>query len=132
MSDRVEIEKEIDSEVKWRGLYSKFDFIVHNILVFIAVIASGFPAFMQIFGNSDPKIVAAVAAIPAFILLLQKTFKWEQRADWHWEYKRKVKAIQRQLRDQDLSQKDASQLLSKLESDLAGSFPGTSYPEMSG
>lgn len=129
--EKTEIEEEIDQEIKWRGIYSRFDFILNNALVLIAVIASGFPAYIQIFGGFESKIVAAVAAIPAFILLLQKTFKWEQRADWHWEYKRKVKDIKRQIRDQGISKENASKQLSKLESDLAGSFPGTSSLEKS-
>jgi hypothetical protein len=122
------IESELESELRNRKFYSKFDFLMHNLLVLIAVLASAFPAFNEIFHFYESNIIAAIAAAPAFILLLQKTFKWEQRADWHWEYKRKVKSIQRQLRDQGITTAQASKLLSQLEHELASTFPGTSYP----
>ena len=123
-----DINQEIESEIKWRTIYSRFDFILNNILVFIAVVASSYPAYAHIFDTTDDKLVASVAAIPAFILLLQKTFKWEQRAEWHWEYKRKVIAIKRAMRDQGLTIKEASEKLNQIERDLAGSFPSTQSP----
>lgn len=126
------IEEELKDEIKWRTIYSRFDFILNNMLVFIAVLASSYPVYDQIFGNDDPKFIAAVAAIPAFVLLLQKTFKWEQRAEWHWEYKRKVTAITRAMRDQGLSAKEASERLSQIERELAGSFPCTQSPTKDG
>lgn len=129
MNKKSEIEKELDTEIKNRYKYSRFDFILNHLLVGIAVIASSYPAYAQIFDKSDGKTIAAIAAIPAFILLLQKTFKWEQRAEWHWDYKRKVTAIKRQLRDQGLKPEEASQMLTNLETDLAGAFPGVSLPK---
>ena len=129
MNNKTEIEKEIDSEIVNRHKYARFDFILNHILVGIAVTASSFPAYAQIFNKSDAPTIAAVAAIPAFILLLQKTFKWEQRGEWHWDYRRKIIGIKRQIRDQGLAPEQASKLLNKLESDLSGSFPGINAPK---
>ncbi len=131
MKDKSEIEKELDSEIKNRHKYARFDFVLNHVLVGTAVIASSFPAYAQIFNKSDAQTIAAVAAIPAFILLLQKTFKWEQRAEWHWDYKRKIIAIKRQVRDQGLTPEQASKSLNKLEGDLSGSFPGVNSPKNS-
>jgi uncharacterized membrane protein YcjF (UPF0283 family) len=129
MNETSEIEKELEAEITNRHRYARFDFILNHILVGIAVVASSYPAYAQIFDKSDAKTIAAIAAIPAFILLLQKTFKWEQRAEWHWDYKRKITAIKRQLRDQGLKPEAASQLLTKIETDLSGTFPGVNLPK---
>ncbi|MGY5449553.1 hypothetical protein ACVFI8_01165 [Agarivorans sp. MS3-6] len=128
MDQEPAIVKEINKEISDRYLYSKFDFIFNHILLFIVVVASSFPAFAQIFGDGQSKLTAAIAAIPAFILLFQRTFKWEQRGEWHWDYRRRLMAISREVRDQGLSAEQASKKLNQLEQELAGSFPGVNYP----
>jgi len=102
------IEEELKKKIHVRKLYSRFDFVLNHILVFMAVFASAFLAICQILEVNDSKLIALVAALPAFVLLLQKTFKWEQRAEWHWDYRRKVIAISREVRDQGLTSDEAS------------------------
>jgi hypothetical protein len=126
------IEEEINREIKNRYWYSRFDFTLDHLLVFTSVIASAFPAFAQVVGIGDGRLVAVIAAIPAFVLLLQKTFKWQQRGEWHWDYRRKVLAIKRELRDQGLTPQDASKRLNELEAGLAGTFPGLQRPTSQG
>lgn len=128
MNDKPPIVEEIEKEISNRYRYSRFDFIFNHILLLVVVVASSYPAFAQIFGGGQDKITAAVAAIPAFILLFQRTFKWEQRGEWHWDYRRRLLAISREIRDQGLSPEEASKKLNRLEQELAGSFPGVNYP----
>ncbi|GIU48260.1 hypothetical protein [Shewanella sp. KT0246] len=123
-----DISVEIESEIKRRKVYSRFDYILNNILVFITVIASSFAGFSQVFEYKNSAVIAAIASIPAFILLLQKTFKWEQRSEWHWDYRRRLISIHREMRDQGLSPSDASKKINKLEEQLAGSFPSLNRP----
>jgi hypothetical protein len=125
MDEKSAVVAEIEREIKARYRYSKFDFILNHVLLLLVVIASSYPAFAQIFGDSQPRLIAA---IPAFVLLFQRTFKWEQRGEWHWDYRRRLMAILREVRDQGLSDEDASKKLNKLEQGLAGSFPGINYP----
>lgn len=128
MDAKSAVVAEIEREIKARYRYSKADFILNHLLLFLVVIASSYPAFAQIFGDDQPKLTAAIAAIPAFVLLFQRTFKWEQRGEWHWDYRRRLMAILREVRDQGLTDEDASKKLNKLEEELAGSFPGINYP----
>ncbi len=128
MSEKSAIVAEIEREITSRYRYSKFDFVLNHLLLFMVVIASSYPAFAQIFGDGQTKLSAGIAAIPAFILLFQRTFKWEQRGEWHWDYRRRLIAILREVRDQGLSDSEASKKLNLLEEELAGSFPGVNYP----
>jgi len=128
MKDKPPIVEEIEKEITARYRYSRFDFILNHILLLVVVLASSYPAFAQIFGDGQSKLTAAIATIPAFVLLFQRTFKWEQRGEWHWDYRRRLQAISREVRDQGLSPEEASKKLNKLEQELAGSFPGVNYP----
>lgn len=128
MEEKSAVVAEIEREITVRKCYSKFDFILNHILLFLVVIASSYPAFAQIFGDGQTKLSAGIAAIPAFVLLFQRTFKWEQRGEWHWDYRRRLIAILREVRDQGLSDSEASKKLNLLEEELAGSFPGINYP----
>ena len=126
--EETAIGKEIGDEIRNRYRYSRFDFVLNHVLMLVAVLASAFPGLAEILKFSDSGTVALVAAIPAFVLLLQRTFKWEQRAEWHWDYRRRLIALQRELRDQGLRAEEASRKLNRLEEDLAGSFPGVNRP----
>ncbi len=128
MDTKPPIIEEIEREISARYKYSRFDFILNHILLGIVVLASSYPAFAEIFGYAQTPIVAAVAAIPAFVLLFQRTFKWEQRGEWHWDYRRRLMSILREVRDQGLPAEEASKKLNLLEQELAGSFPGVNYP----
>lgn len=128
MNPKPPIIEEIEEEIRSRHTYSRFDFILNHILLFVVVVASSYPAFAQIFDRGNSQLTAAIAAIPAFVLLFQRTFKWEQRGEWHWDYRRRLIAILREVRDQSLSPVDASKKLNALEQELAGSFPGINYP----
>ena len=130
--EESEISKEIEAEIRNRFYYSRFDFVLNHLLLLLVVAASAFPGFAQVLGLNEPKLVALIAAIPAFVLLLQRTFKWEQRAEWHWDYRRRLRAIQREMRDQGLTAEEASKKLNKLEEELAGSFPGADHPASKG
>lgn len=121
------IAKEIAEEIVKRNRYSRFDFILNHILVLLVVVSSSFAGFAQIFEYTNANIIAAIASIPAFVLLIQKTFKWEQRAEWHWDYRRRLIAISREMRDQGLSPEDASKKINNLEEQLSGSFPGLNH-----
>ena len=44
-------------------------------------------------------VKAAIIALPGVLLLLNRTFKFEQRADWYWRKCSIAKRFSRQLRD---------------------------------
>lgn len=122
--DDAPLVRELEREIRLRRLYAKSDFVWNHFVVLVIALASAVPAFAEIFHIDRPRMVAAVAALPALLVLLQRTFLWHERGEWHWDYRRKLVAIYRQLRDQGIDLKDASARLNALEKDLAGSFPG--------
>lgn len=128
MSAKPEVIEELETSIKARFRYSSFDFLLNHVLLLMVVVASSYPAFAQIFGYGESTTTAAIAAIPAFILLAQRTFKWEQRGEWHWDYRRRLIAIHREWRDQELPAKEVSKKINALEQQLAGSFPGINAP----
>jgi hypothetical protein len=115
---------EIDQEIGRRLIYAKADFVWNHFIVLIIALASAFPAFAEIFDLGRPRLVATVAAIPGLLVLLQRTFLWHERGEWHWDYRRRLKAIRRRVRDQGMSEADASKAVNELEATLAGTFPG--------
>ena len=126
--ERSELSVELDDEIDKRKTYSRFDFILNHLLVIIIISCSSFAGFSQFFEYKNASVISIIAAIPAFIFLLQSTFKWDQKAEWHWDYRRRLIAIRREMRDQDLSSAEASKKLNILEEQLAGSFPGLNQP----
>lgn len=134
MADQAEVIEEIEREIATRIAYPRFDFVFvfvfvfNHFLLFIVVLASNYPAFAQIFGDGQSKLTAGIAAIPAFVLLFQRIFRWEHRGEWHWDYRCRLQAILRQARDQGMSIEEASRKLNQLQEELAGNFPGVNCP----
>ena len=122
---KAQLRKEIETAITRRFWYSRFDFWLNQGLFFIAILASVLPAVNLAFEMvSTEERIALMAAIPGFVVLIQRTFKWGERGDWEWEFRRKLRAIQRQLiYDEDITPLAVSQALSNLEGEMDSKFP---------
>ena len=73
-------------------------------------------------------VSAIVASLPALCLSLERSFKWSNRSDWHFNYFLRMLAIFRRIRDEELSEAEASRELTELDLKMNDAFPGRHYP----
>jgi hypothetical protein len=103
------------------------DFVIAQTLLWTGIVASAGSSLYASNVLTLPTFVAAVlGAIPAVVLLVDKTFRFSERSRWHWNYRVRLKAIERGVRDQGLPLPEASKTLNALDLSMVGQFPGSS------
>ena len=67
--------------------------------------------------------VTVPVGLPAFALTLLRTFQFEARSNWHYEYRARLVGLKRALRDQGASESTVSKRLNDLDLEMQGRFP---------
>jgi hypothetical protein len=120
----VTLVEEIASKRKYHWLWEKYNFIVGQLLLWLAIaasIAASISAALK--WTAHPQLMAIVAAIPAAVALIGKTFQHTARHSWHSLFRTRLSSLERAIRDQNLPIKEASERLNALEEDMENRFP---------
>lgn len=86
-------------------------------LAVLASIASTILVASSVSSN-HPELVAVLAAIPTVVLIATSTFRFKQKAGWHWRKARALQTLHRKLVYNNCSIADISDRLSKVEMKL--------------
>jgi hypothetical protein len=88
------------------------------------VLSAGLPIVL---GDKSGELLGGysnyIASLPAGILLFRNSFKLREKADWHWDYRRQLTAIVRMINYEEMTDKDASIKLNKLDKLMATYYP---------
>ena len=94
----MQIEDELFNTVnKYRKL-AKLNYFIAFGLYLIAVIASILSTLMALMGTLSGPELAAITAIPGAVLLVMGTFRFVERARWHFDKKNQLNALYRLAR----------------------------------
>lgn len=66
---------------------------------------------------------AIVAAIPAAVIVIDKTFKWSARSSWHALFGIRLRAVLRGMDHRGLDITKASEEVDRIELDMHNTFP---------
>ena len=91
---------ELERESALARRYCRRNFSVAATLFFIAVVSSGVAAVLASLGEATvPRVVTAVvAALPALIISLNSTLRFDHRHRWHMEREVALKGLLSRLR----------------------------------
>jgi hypothetical protein len=120
-----DLEREIQGSIYGQRSRARLLFGVVEFLYWAAVLSSSLAALTAATGLRK-EIVAVLAAIPAFVLLVEKQFRYRERADWRFQYKRRLVGLLRELRDQGATPADVSKRVTLLEEEMDRTYPGAS------
>ena len=68
--------------------------------------------------GAKSEITATCAAIPAAMLAISSTFKFEQKSAWHWKKNKRIKSLLRSLENEGEEVSSVSRKLSILEEEM--------------
>jgi hypothetical protein len=106
---------------------ARIDFTVACLLFWIAVLTSIAAALGAYFSLSQ-KTISILAAAPALVMLIEQTFSFEARSNWHWERTHILKDVAGQVRFKNLSVEDAFDQKNKRLDELEKRFPKLRAP----
>ncbi|WP_313032052.1 hypothetical protein [Massilia alkalitolerans] len=113
------------SVVKYRKLARRNYYAVFTLYA-IAVLSSVASTLLAVSKAVDGLILALVTALPASVILAAETFKFSEKARWHYEKKNKLNAILRLAEVEPLVMSDAdiATAWNKIDASLEESWPG--------
>ncbi len=108
-------------EAEWRS--ARLTFWVADGLLYASIVFS--IAATLVVGNDwiERGYAAIIAAVPALVLSLERSFKLSARSDWHYKYFLRLLAISRRMRDEKMTAVDASRELTGLDMEMDQTFP---------
>ncbi|MCE4073569.1 MULTISPECIES: hypothetical protein [Pseudomonas] len=75
--------------------------------------------------DSLPKaVVASLASIPGVFILINTTFRFEERSRWYWRKRTKLESILRRLKFEGLEVAEASKLWNQIDESMFEEWPG--------
>lgn len=123
MNDGQSLLSYLEREEKSNRAWWLVNFVVAQTSYWVAI-ASSLGSAIAISVDNLPKIfLAALAAIPGVVILVESTFRYSQRADWHSLYSQKLRGLIRQLKFEGKKIEEISKSLSELEAEMEGNTP---------
>ena len=83
------------------------------IIVVSSIIATIFAGV-----DKEPEITAFIAAIPAALVFINTTFKFERKSVWHWKKNKKIESLIRALKYENADAGKISKEYSKLDQEM--------------
>ena len=94
----MSLEEELNAQIAQAIARHKGNYMTAYALILIAVAASGVTTILVAAGAQWPKeSLAAIAALPGFIVLMLNTIPFDARADWWSTKQRRLEALRRSL-----------------------------------
>lgn len=119
--DKIRARQKLDN--KW----GKFDFILAQLFVWLAILASFLTAILTAADQVQEKLVLALlTAIPGTVIVIEKSFSFARRARWHWEMIARLEQFSNQLEFECSKVEEVSKRLGEFRFDMEKKFPDMS------
>jgi hypothetical protein len=93
-----ELKEDIEHIARRHGKLADFNAIASYCMSFLAVVGSVAASLCAALGVESKELLAVLAVIPAAVLSIRGTFKFEERATWHFRKHHKLEALARSLK----------------------------------
>ena len=125
---RTELKEVLTAEMVHEKAMARLELAIAHILFWAALLASIMAALAGYFSASKA-LIAALAALPALIMLIEQTFSFEARADWHSGKMYGLKELVGLLAyDESIPVRDVFDRRTKLEKTMESKFPALRTP----
>ena len=133
MSD--ELIQEMTAEAKYCAKWARNNYNFAQAIFIFSVLSSFIAAILVGIGGKDWSVIglselwgrillSAMTALPALFLLINNTFRFEERASWSWRKCRKTEKILRGVRDSSKPELvGASKEFSEMSEEMENEWP---------
>ena len=123
-----ELIEEIESIANRHAKLAELDYRASYSLSFLAVAGSIVASICAALGVEPKALLAVLAIIPAAVLSIRGTFRFEEKASWHFKKSHKLKALTRSLKYGGADPASVSVDFSKIEQELDERWPRFGKP----
>lgn len=134
--DDITFQKELSNSIENTIKWAKINYVLAHIVFTISIVSS-FGGSLIIALGKDKILTVILAALPGLMLLINNTFRFEERAKWFWRKTRVSEAYSRELRDKSdpdthLLSQNYSRELAELELEWPAFGSSPSQPQKDG
>jgi hypothetical protein len=101
-------------------------FIIAQIFLWLAIMASFGAAIASATGSVSPIIIAVLAAIPGTVIVIDRSFSFARRSSWHHLMRARLEQLENALRYEGASVESVSKALGELFLEMEPRYPGAS------
>lgn len=114
---------EIDAAIRKHERLGPLDYYLAETLSWLAVVASVFAGLSVTNKWFTEDATAILAVVPALAWTLLRTFRYDARSNWHYDYHARLVALRRALRDEGDTVASVSRRLGALDVEMQSRFP---------
>jgi hypothetical protein len=120
--------EELESIANRHGKLAELDYLASYSLSFLAVAGSIVASICAALGVEPKALLAILAVIPAAVLSIRGTFKFDEKASWHFKKSHKLKALTRSIKYEGANPAAVSADFAKIEQELDEQWPRFGKP----
>jgi hypothetical protein len=98
--------------------YARKNYGAAYVLAFVTVSGSLAATIVSLLDSAPKYLVAILAAIPAAIAGVQRTFNFENKAAWHWTKSKRLQTLLRALKNENAKPEQISRTFSAIEVEM--------------
>lgn len=122
----MNLSEELSKTVSKYRMLGRVNYYIAFLLYVVAVLSSISATLMALSGKSSGPTQAIITAIPGAALLIASTFRFSERASWHFNKKNQLNALYRLSVAQapGTSDPELAEKWNKIDSSMEPSWPG--------
>jgi hypothetical protein len=117
------LRSELSRARHWHALLAFLQQNGIELAIFVGIVASAVAASADALHWPGEPWATITAALPGAVLLIERQFRYRLRSSWHEDYRARLRALERKLRDQASNERDVSDELSKLDLEMRSKYP---------
>lgn len=118
-----ELQREVEDLARHQSGIVRRNFFLAQLFSWLSIAASFVAAILAASGRVPPAVLAAVAAVPAFAISVDKVFGLAKRACWHYVYRARLHNLRDKLKYEGTAAPDGSRELAELRVSMEQSYP---------
>ncbi len=118
---RKELSRQLKAEARISKRLATGNYVAAYILSII-IVAASIAATILAATDAGAKITAIIASIPALVVAINTTFKFERKSDWHYKRLKKIKSFVQNLDFENVDVAFVSSEFSKFEHEMDPQF----------
>jgi hypothetical protein len=100
------------------------NYVATSCLFLIAVLSSGIATLLAATKTEAATLVATLAGMPAIVILVNNTFRFEPKSLWHFQKRRRLEALLRTLKVGTCPPQEAVATWNLIDDDMDKQWPG--------
>jgi|SRR2546430_15891576 len=106
--------------------WAKRNFFLSQVFLWSAILASFGSAILSATGSVNRIVVAIFAAIPGTVIVIERSFSFSRRANWHHIMRARLLQLENSVKYEGASIESVSQAFAALFLEMEQKYPGVS------